>query len=136
MKQKIDSSGDEYIDFNWDEDPVYEKDNTTLDYYRSYTLKENEYFFYTDKNKSDLAYYGNGTKITRSSKDVNLRRWIEATSDADVDEILQYGLAANIPWISKNFTQDKKITIQEYQYVNLTEGCTLNKGSADSLTKA
>jgi hypothetical protein len=32
----------------------------------SYTLKEGEYFYYTDKNKSDIAYYGAGTKITRT----------------------------------------------------------------------
>lgn len=63
----------------------------------SYTLKENEYFFYTNKNKTDLAYYGNGTKITRSSADVILVRDMSAEKSISADDILQYGLAASIP---------------------------------------
>ena len=104
-------------------------------YYKSYTLKEGEYFFYTDKNKNDLAYYGNGTKISRSSSGVNLRRYIEADDDTSVDDILQYGLSASIPWISKTFSSSTGgIEIREYQYVNLTGGCLLKGGSLDNLT--
>lgn len=63
----------------------------------SYTLKENEYFFYTNKNKTDLAYYGNGSKITRTSKDIELIRDISSEEATSADDILQYGLTASIP---------------------------------------
>ena len=58
------------IEFEFDSEPVYKTEaghTSEVDYYKSYTLKDNEYLFYTDRNKTSLAYYGSGTKITRSN---------------------------------------------------------------------
>lgn len=124
--------GSKTLDFAWDEDEDEDADGNK--YFKSYTLKEGEYFFYTDKNKNDLAYYGNGTKITRASRDVSLRRYVEADDETSVDDILQYGLSASIPWIAKTFSSASGgIEIHEYQYVNLTAGCLLKGDSLDSL---
>lgn len=102
------------LTFAWDDgDPL------------TYTLKENEYFFYTNKNKTDLAYYGNGTKIKRSNERVVLTRKVSTTDEATADDILQYGLAASIPWITKSLTKNDNITIHEYQYINIVEGGAL-----------
>lgn len=99
------------LTFQWDDD-----DNL------SYTLKENEYFFYTNKNKTELAYYGNGTKIIRSNEDLVLQRAITQDESTTSDEILQNGLAASIPWITKTLTGENYIELQEYQYINLIKG--------------
>ncbi len=37
----------------------------------TYTLKENEYIFFTDKAKQNLGYYGNGTTVTLDGIDKN-----------------------------------------------------------------
>lgn len=62
----------------------------------SYTLKENEYFFYTDKNKTDMTYYGNGTKVHRSNESVVLTRSVSDDAESEIDDILQNGLGASI----------------------------------------
>ena len=84
-------------------------------------MKENEYFFYTNKNKTDLAYYGNGTKIVKTG-DIELVRDITSEESTSADEILQYGLAASIPWITLQLTTNKNIALYEYQYINVVKG--------------
>ena len=96
----------------------------------SYTLKEGEYFYYTDINKIDMAYYGNGTKISRSSNDLVLKKTLN--NDISSEDILTKGLTA-IPWIKQYVTEQKYLTIKEYQYITLTKGdtfsCTLEEDS-------
>ena len=109
--EKIEEKDNEQtLTFSWDDD------NKT-----SYTLKENEYFFYTNKNKTDLAYYGNGTKIERIGN-VELVRKISSEDYATADDILQYGLAASIPWITKSLSKTNNIKLHEYQYINIIDG--------------
>ena len=98
-------------------------DDFTDDNYTSYTLKEGEYFYYTDKNKLDFLYYGNGTKITKSG-DIKLVKNIKADNVSNED-ILTYGLAATIPWINYTVNNTDYLTLKEYQYINLTSGDTL-----------
>jgi hypothetical protein len=101
-------------------------DGTTT--YKAYTLKDGEYFYYSDAKKSNFAYYGRGTVIvdtaaTGDTEALNLKKYTldgEATSE----EIMTYGLAASIPWVPKNLS-DHKLKIIEQQYITLTEGDTL-----------
>lgn len=91
-----------------------------FDAHDEYTLKENEYFYYTDSNKLDMAYYGFGTKITRSSSSIVLSK-STAESETLAEDILKYGLTA-IPWVSYTFSDNNRLTLTEYQYINLTAG--------------
>lgn len=105
----------------------------------TYTLKEGEYLFYTDSNKIDFAYYGSGTLLTRENASLDV---FKSTNDnaVSLNDILTYGLSANIPWRNYNL-KNIPITITEYQYKNLIAGDTLNsiefsenKESGDSQT--
>lgn len=121
--QRNDDTSDEYsnsetIPFEFDEDNAGTEENPD---YRSYTLKEGEYFYYTDKNKLDFAYYGNGTKITRSNKSVSFSKY-KTDNDISTEDIMTYGLAAAIPWVRVSVNNNNYLTLQEYQYITLTSG--------------
>ena len=64
--------------------------------YLSYTLKEGEYFYYTDMNKTDIAFYGSGTTIKRNLKTSEIYKY---TTDEVIsaEEISAAGLNASIP---------------------------------------
>jgi hypothetical protein len=91
--------------------------------HNAYTLKEGEHLYYTNSKKQDLVYYGAGTLIVRNSPNIELRKY---TSNGEVSEedIMTYGLAANIPWQPFTFNKDSSnnLTIIENQYISLTEG--------------
>ena len=126
-----------YVEFPFDEEPVYihkttkelwtEADgiNNREIRYLSYTLKEGEYLYYTDMNKSDIAFYGFGTTIKRGLKTPTIFKY---TSDdlISTDEISTNGLSSSIPWRSYKLNgSDAALTIIENQFINLTEGDTL-----------
>lgn len=98
----------------------------------AYTLKEGEYLFYTNEQKTDLAYYGAGSLIVKGTKTPLIEKDMTAGEPSEED-ILTYGLAASIPWyhryeLGKLDNENKKsaaITIVENQYITLTEGDTL-----------
>ena len=90
------------IDFPFDEKLVYKSDgdtskaetwkagdavpaNTAFNadtmIYLAYTLKEGEYLFYTDMNKSDIAFYGSGTTIERQVSTQSIYKY---TSDTNI----------------------------------------------------
>jgi hypothetical protein len=98
--------------------------------YASYTLKDGEYLYYTNTDKNDLAYYGSGTKITRS---INTPKIYKTKSESTItaDDIASLGLSAAIQWRTYNFgLANAKLTLTEYQYINLTNGNTLISCSA------
>lgn len=102
---------------------------------KKYTLKENEYFYYTDINKSDIAYYGAGTEIT--AKNIDFTKKVGDVA-SDKDTIAANGLAASIPWKAYRVSNEQFVQLREYQYMNLVEGCSLvdvetNSGSALTL---
>lgn len=97
--------------------------------YTAYTLKENEYFFYTDKNKNSFAYYGNGTKI-KIKGNLVLKKNTSNDAQVSTDSILTYGLMANIPWVTMSLTTDNTIELIEYKYINVTNG-----GEIDEITQ-
>lgn len=131
------------IIFAYDEDPV---DIDTWmpvvagaqnSIYTSYTLKPNEYLFYTDKDRLDLAYYGSGTKITRSKNTPDLIKY-KTEQRMTAEEVEVAGLVGNvasIPWKAYNLStttaKQAKIILTEYQYINLLAGDTL-VGVSDS----
>lgn len=106
----------------------------------SYTLKENEYIFFTDKAKQNLGYYGNGTTITiigidkneliPNSQDRKIDRQIRKNNRLGVatyQAIIESGIDA-IPWgPSYHFTKDFNLTFIENQYISLTEGDTIKR---------
>ena len=127
------------VSFEFDEEPVYKANwsrvpaNTTFNAetmtYSAYTLKSGEYFYYTDKDFTDLAWYGSGTKITRHKGTPAIYK-LKSENNISVDDIASNGLAASIPWRSYSLndldTENKKsLLLTEYQYKNLSEGDTL-----------
>lgn len=86
----------------------------------SYTLKEGEYIFYTDENKSELAYFGSGTEVTLTGRTV-----LPVQDVIDISTIFDNGIQ-DIPWYRASFAGEQDgIILQEYQYVTLGPGDTL-----------
>ena len=88
----------------------------------TYTLKDGEYFYYTDQNKLDLAFYGSGTElIFVGSTDPS--DYIPGISNEEVtvETISDFGID-QIPWVLCNFSNSTFMILKEYQYVNLTAG--------------
>ena len=124
------------IDFPWNEEPIHpdtgEKITVTAemekgtDYiFSAYTLKEGEYLYYTDMNKSDIAFYGFGSTIRRN---INTPAIFKYTSDdvISTEDISTSGLSAAIPWRKYNLSNEKAaLTIMENQFINLTAGAEL-----------
>lgn len=121
-KDKAASNPNGYITFDFDSN-------------NRYILKDNEYFFYTDKNKLDIAFYGSGTEIVvRSSSGEPLKLIKRYNNAIDTASIVDNGLASQIPWEridlkaqSDGATDYKTLTLTEYQYVTL--------GAGDKLTQ-
>lgn len=121
------------LEFPFDEDfinkatgqPWKTSDGEAVKFATSYTLKEGEYLYYTDINKSDIAYYGMGTTITRG---INTPPIFKYTSDdlISTEEIATNGINAAIPWRNYDLSgTNKALTIIENQFINLTAGDTL-----------
>lgn len=142
ISEQPDTNGQ--IHFTFD-DPDYTLDGVV---YKTYTLKDGEYFYYTDGNKTELSYYGSGTviMIKASKSDGSYTSPIDiykSSTDTQVttNDIITNGLAAAIPWRTYNLSANP-IKIVEYQYTTLTKGDTLlsvttpgsdtNTGSADT----
>jgi hypothetical protein len=98
----------------------------------SYTLKDGEYIFYTDQNKTEFAYFSSGTEITLTGKVVLSKRDI-----IDLAMVFDNGID-EIPWELKTFSGDDSILFQEFQYITLGPKDTLNNlrltGSEDRLS--
>lgn len=123
-----------YIEFPWDEEPIHPTTGARItnitksmtkgtDYiFSAYTLKEGEYLYYTDMNKSDIAFYGFGSTVRRG---INTPPIFKYTSDdlISAEQISSAGLSASIPWRNcKLNDENAAITITENQFINLTEG--------------
>lgn len=91
-----------------------ELDDPTFKGPRVYTLKEGEYIFYTDHNKSELAYFTSGTQVSLSPNIC-----LEKFEVIELATIFDTGLS-EIPWRYLGFKDSTdKITFQEYQYITL-----------------
>lgn len=88
----------------------------------TYTLKDGEYFYYTDQNKLDLAFYGGGTELIFSGGNpYDYIPQISSEEEVTVETISNFGID-QIPWVLCNFSNSTYLTLKEYQYVNLTAG--------------
>lgn len=137
LSENLSTSGG-YIEFPFNEEPVNPTTGNSVsvtssmkegtDYiYTAYTLKEGEYLYYTDMNKSDIAFYGFGSTVRRS---INTPTIFKYTSDdlISTDEISNNGINASIPWRNYNLSgENAAITIIENQFINLTAGDTLEQ---------
>lgn len=87
----------------------------------SYILGPNEYIFYTDDLKQDLAILGPGTYITRA---VSTDTW--SVPVKDLDTLLEYGIEAftDDDWKRIDCSQNN-ITIDEMSITNLGAGVTI-----------
>lgn len=81
----------------------------------SYTLKDGEYIFYTDENKSEFAYYTSGTKVTLEGKSNIV---IPKRDFVDISTIFDSGIQ-EIPWTKLTINKTDAITFQEFQYITL-----------------
>jgi hypothetical protein len=91
----------------------------------SYTLKDGEYIFYTDKNKTEFAYFTSGTEVTLFG-DLTLPKF----DKIDLNVIFDSG-TQEIPWAYKELTgqgqNQRSIMFQEFQYITLGVNDTLKK---------
>lgn len=104
----------------------------------TYTLKDGEYFYYTDQNKLDLAFYGSGTElIFVSSADISPNDYIPGISNEEVtvETISNFGID-QIPWVLCNFSNSTYLILKEYQYVNLIAGDKLKSALTFEVTPA
>jgi hypothetical protein len=63
--------------------------------FSAYTLKEGEYLYYTDINKSDIAFYGFGSTIRRKHNTPIIYKY--STEDViSSEEIASQGLSSSI----------------------------------------
>lgn len=88
---------------------------------RVYTLKDGEYIFYTDKNKTEFAYFTSGTQVI-----LNGNITIPEFDIVDIASIFESGVQA-IPWQYRKLSVGDSITFQEYQYINLGPEDTIKK---------
>lgn len=95
-------------------------------------LDENEYFFYTDAQKTQLNVLGSGTKLVTNKKgDWTLSRdSLVSLETFNSEDISTYGA---INWKSITFTTDTYIKAQEQQILTLIEGDSVNLISDNSL---
>lgn len=118
-----------YLEFPWDEEPINKntgnpwrvEDGEANKMYSAYTLKEGEYLYYTDMNKSDIAFYGFGSTIRRKHNTPTIFKYVsdDVVSSEDISTM---GLSAAIPWRNYNFQDYGSLSITENQFINLTEG--------------
>ena len=87
----------------------------------TYTLKDGEYIFYTDKNKAELAYFTSGTQVTLEGSIV-----LKQFDIIDIADIFDLGLQ-EIPWQRYNLANNDRIIFQEYQYITLGPKDTLKE---------
>ncbi len=88
----------------------------------AFTLEEGEYLFYTDKNKLNMSYYGNGTEVifrSKTNRTIELRQ--DSFAQVDFESILTNGISA-IPWRAYNFGKNYYIKLREFQYIVLGAG--------------
>lgn len=83
---------------------------------RTYTLKEGEYIFYTDKNKAELAYFTSGTQVTLQG---NVR--IPSCDIIDIATIFDSGIEV-IPFKYLALSDSASVIFQEFQYITLGNG--------------
>ena len=89
----------------------------------TYTLKDGEYIFYTDQNKTELAYFSSGTEVTLTGNTV-----LPTFEIIDLAAIFDSGIES-IPWapLSLSSSNADGMIFQEFQYITLSAGDTLNK---------
>lgn len=127
LKNEVNNNG--YIYFPFKLDSV---DTTNHIATFSYTLQADEYLFYTNKNKIDVAFYGNGTEIrqlvsyTGETPPTDVKIPFKKSADESVseEEINDNGLNI-IPWQTVNFTQTVSLQAAEYQFISLVANDTL-----------
>ena len=112
------------IRFEFDEDPVDSSGNpvdkgTPGSKCLSYTLKDGEYFYYTGANKTDIAWYGAGTKLKRTLYTPEIYKY--ASDDSiSTEDIASQGLSAAIPWRPFDFSKigdfDKSLSLIEFNW--------------------
>lgn len=94
----------------------------------NYTLKEGEYFFYTDASHTQLISLGSGTTL---SSDLSGTYSCDRVS---VEEVFENGLSAlESKWQVIQFTSHK-LTITENSIITLTEGDSIYVDSGANLT--
>ena len=98
---------------NFNNCPELEDKNSPI---RKYTLKDGEYIFYSDQNKTEIAFYTSGTEVSVTGDFVLPQRDI-----IDIETILESG-SDEIPWQEKVLVNNDAITFQEYQYIKLGNG--------------
>ena len=93
------------------------------DYY--YILKDGEYFFYTDTNKTGLVILGSGTKIIAKGY-TNLNNY-NNSKKIDLDKVSKEGINAfsSDSWITWRVLADQSLIFQEMTLITLTEGDTI-----------
>ena len=109
-----------------DENTELEKKQTSTSGYISlftgneltYTLKSGEYLYFTNYNKTSLAYYGAGSVITRTSTSVNITKPVD--DNRTIDNSNNTNLVKSINWQRYNFNSRNYVGVIEYTLISLT----------------
>ena len=103
-----------------------------------YTLKTDDYFFYTDQNYSNIYSFGSGTKlfITDDLYNVIRNTSVEAMTLEQLSELIEDGLyQLKNYFVTLPLDDSKYLDIIEQQIVTLTEGDTIyNSGSSITIS--
>lgn len=119
-----------YVEFPFDEEPLHKdtgepwkpSDGIANRLFSAYTLKEGEYLYYSDMNKSDIAYYGFGSTIRRNIATPTIFKYLSEDL-ISTTEIATNGISASIPWRNYNLSgTNGGLTIIENQFISLTAG--------------
>lgn len=97
----------------------------------SYLLQENEYFFYSDANYTDLVSLGSGTILKKGNSSIaqiNLDEGNWIVEKVNVVDILENGglLALKNKWVALYSKSDDGFKIIENQILTLTTNDTIN----------
>ena len=111
-----------YMYKNFNDCPALENAPTSDGATRKYTLKDGEAIFYTDQNQSEFAYFTSGTEVILEGS-VKIAKF----DIIELSTIFETGPQA-IPWkrIELKDANSDSITFQEYQYITLGNGDTIN----------
>lgn len=99
----------------------YTKDDSGNRINNKYTLKDGEYIFYTDRNKSEFAYFTTGTEVTL---DGSSNLVLPKCEIIDLAVIFDGGIE-EIDWKPRTFTKSDSLTFQEFQYITLGQKDTI-----------
>lgn len=103
---------------------------------QEYTLQENEYFMYTNRDRNALVILTSGTKLIRTVAAGSTGRVVQCQNYLNAGDVVSDGLSAipSTDWYIWNYA-DGNLSAQEQMIITLGEGASIRvSGSGSSIT--